>query len=147
MDTAATTWSVDIDDRSPHRYWSIYLHTPSGKHRLDVGPFHHAAEGHRWARTNLPGLHSAPGAAETTPTAYHVQARRCAPTSTSGAILGVKWELHIQDFGVTQARYDHEIEPMVRDYLDCMGGNPNADITVNWPNGPTITYRNTQHHD
>jgi hypothetical protein len=140
MDTV-TTWSVDADDRSPHRYWSIYLHTPTGKHRLDVGPFHHDAEAHRWARTNLSGI------PETTPTLYNVEARRCPPTSTAAVVLGVKWELHIQGVGVTQAEDDNEIEEMVRDYLDCMNGNPNADIVITWPSGPTITYRTPQDHD
>jgi hypothetical protein len=141
MDTA-TTWSVDLDDRSPHRYWSIYLHTPTGKHRLDVGPFHHAAEGRRWGQRNLPDLN------ETPPTAYEVHARPLSSASTAARILGVKWELNIRGVGTTQAEHDHEVEDMVRDYLDCMDGNPNADITIHWyPSGPTTTHRVEANHE
>lgn len=54
---------------------------------------------------------------------------------------GRLWELHIQDIGVTQAATPEEIEPMIRDYLMCLGHNHQADITITWDNGPTITYR------
>lgn len=136
MGTAANTWSVEADDRSPHRYWSIYLHTPSGKHRLDVGPFHTTAEARRWGQHHLPDL------PETTPDTYEVHARPLGSSSTAARLLGVKWELNIRGVGTTQAETDDEVEMMVRDYLDCMDGNPNADLTIHWyPSGPTTTHR------
>lgn len=55
----------------------------------------------------------------------------------------INYEITIPYVGRTQAETADEVEIMVRDYLDCMGHNGDAELRITWRPGGTITTHRT----
>jgi hypothetical protein len=60
----------------------------------------------------------------------------------------INYEIAIPYVGHTQAETADEVELMIRDYLDCMGHDGDAELRITWrPGGTITTHRLPPRHD